>query len=574
MKETKAQVKEKEVDPQKDDEAKDEEIEHAKEKARVDQRVKEYERKYDHIPFLGRLKKHMEEKHYKKFLDIFRSLHINIPLADALEQMPKYAKYLKDIVTKKRKFGEHETVMLTEESSALLRKKLPPKLKDPGSFSIPCMIGSTPFSNALCDLGASVNLMPYSLFVKLGIGEVKPTTISLQLADRSIVYPRGIIEDMLIKVEHFIFPVDFVVLDMEEDRNIPLILGRPFLRTARTIIDVVEGKLIMRLGEEQIEFQFVNSMKFPLEVDCCYRIDEIEKDMDDSVSNHIDDDPLKTCLTSVIMEEDETINEEVKEVVNDLNSLPIRQQQTSQELTREEKTDDGKEDVPKIELKQLSSHLRYAFLDAEKNYPVIINASLNELDEEKLLRVLRRYKEAIGWTIKDIKGISPTLCMHKILMEDDFKQVVQPQRRLNLAMQKVVKKEIIKLLDAGIIYPISDSAWVSPIHCVPKKGGMTVIKNDKNELIPSRTVTGWRVCIDYRRLNDPTRKDHFPLPFIDQMLECLAGHQYYCFLDGYSGYNQIYIAPEDQEKTMFTCPYGTYAYRRMPFGLCNALLHF
>ena len=137
-------------------------------------------------------------------------------------------------------------------------------------------------------------------------------------------------------------------------------------------------------------------------------------------------------------------------------------------------------------------------------------------------------------------------------------------------MQEVVKKEVVKLLDAGIIYPISDSAWISPVQVVPKKGGITVVKNENNELIPTRTVTGWRVCIDYRKLNDATRKDHYPLPFIDQMLERLAGYKYYCFLDGYSGYNQIPIAPEDQEKTTFTCPYGTFAYRRMPFGLCNA----
>ena len=179
MKEAEAQEKEKDVDPQKEGDAEDEEAERAKEKARVDQRVKEYQKRYDRIPFPGRLKKQMEEKHYKKFLDIFRSLHINIPLADALEQMPKYAKYLKDMLTKKRKWEEHETVMLTEESSAILRKKLPPKLKDPGSFSIPCMIGETQFNNALCDLGASVNLMPFSLFEKLGVGDVKPTTISL-----------------------------------------------------------------------------------------------------------------------------------------------------------------------------------------------------------------------------------------------------------------------------------------------------------------------------------------------------------------------------------------------------------
>ncbi|GJZ93294.1 reverse transcriptase domain-containing protein [Tanacetum coccineum] len=155
-------------------------------------------------------------------------------------------------------------------------------------------------------------------------------------------------------------------------------------------------------------------------------------------------------------------------------------------------------------------------------------------------------------------------------MEDDYKPVIQPQRRLNLKVQDGLKNEIVKLLDSGLIYLISDSSWVSPIHVVPKKGGMTVVLNDNNELIPSRIVTGWRVCIDYRKLNDATRKDHFALPFIDQMLEGLCGNEYYCFLDGFSGFFQILIAPEDQEKTTFTYPYRTFAYRRMPFGLCKA----
>ncbi|KAH9681943.1 hypothetical protein KPL71_027149 [Citrus sinensis] len=144
------------------------------------------------------------------------------------------------------------------------------------------------------------------------------------------------------------------------------------------------------------------------------------------------------------------------------------------------------------------------------------------------------------------------------------------QRRLNPNMKEVVRTEVLKLLDAGIIYPISDSSWVSPVQVVPKKSGVTVVTNADNELIPTRVTTGWRVCIDYRKLNSVTRKDHFPLPFIDQMLDRLAGHEFYCFLDGYSGYNQIPIAPKDQEKTTFTCPFGTFAYRRMPFGLCNA----
>ncbi|GKD52264.1 reverse transcriptase domain-containing protein, partial [Tanacetum coccineum] len=150
-------------------------------------------------------------------------------------------------------------------------------------------------------------------------------------------------------------------------------------------------------------------------------------------------------------------------------------------------------------------------------------------------------------------------------MEDDFKPAIQHQRRVNPKIH-----EVIKLLEAGLIYPISDSQWVSLVHCVPKKGGMTVIENEDNELIPTRLVTGWRVCIYYRKLNDATRKDHFPLPFMDQMIERLAGNEYYCFLDGFSEYFQIPIDPQDQEKTTFTCHYRTFSYRRMPFGLCNA----
>ncbi|GJW34565.1 reverse transcriptase domain-containing protein [Tanacetum coccineum] len=128
----------------------------------------------------------------------------------------------------------------------------------------------------------------------------------------------------------------------------------------------------------------------------------------------------------------------------------------------------------------------------------------------------------------------------------------------------------MKLLDSGIIYPIADSPWLSPIHCVPKKGGITVVTNENDELVPTRIVTGWRVCIDYRKLNEATAKDHFPLSFMDQMLERLAGNKYLCFLDGFSGYFHNPIDHMDQEKTTFTCPFRTYAYRRMPFGLCNA----
>ena len=151
-------------------------------------------------------------------------------------------------------------------------------------------------------------------------------------------------------------------------------------------------------------------------------------------------------------------------------------------------------------------------------------------------------------------------------MEEEAKPIRQPQRRLNPHLQEVVRAEVLKLLQAGIIYPISDSPWVSPTQVVPKKSWITVVQNEKGEEVATCLTSGWRVCIDYRKLHAMTRKDHFPLPFIDQLLERGSGHPFYYFLDGYSGYFQIDV--EDQEKTTFTCPFGTYAYRRMPFGLC------
>ncbi|GJZ91574.1 reverse transcriptase domain-containing protein [Tanacetum coccineum] len=210
------------------------------------------------------------------------------------------------------------------------------------------------------------------------------------------------------------------------------------------------------------------------------------------------------------------------------------------------------------------------FLEGTSKLPVIIAKDLKREEKDQLVKVLKSHKRDIAWKISDIMGIDPNFCTHKKLMKDDFKPAVQHKRRVNLKINKVIKAEVIKLLDVGLIYPISDSPWVSPVHVVPKKGGMTVVTNDNNKLIPTRLVTGWRVCIDYQKLNDVTRKNHFPLPFMDQMLERLAGNEFYCFLDGFSGYFQIPIDPQDQEKTTFTCPYGTFAYRRMPFGLCNA----
>ncbi|KAL0438800.1 UNVERIFIED_CONTAM: Retrovirus-related Pol polyprotein from transposon [Sesamum latifolium] len=457
--------------------------------------------------------------------------------------MSSYAKFLKEVISNKRKWENGETVKLNEECSAILQNKLPPKLKDPGSFSIPCTIGEINFEKALCDLGASINLMPYSIFVKLGMHELTPTIVTLQLADRSIKYPRGIIEDVLVKVGKFVIPVDFVVLDMEEDANTPLILDRPFLVTSKALIDVQKGQLTLRINDEEVVFNVFKAIKHPQIVDHeAFSFDCVEMLQKDCVNLRIDLDPITDCIVNSNKVELQGRTEEHRQALchldvgrDEISSRPRRYLHFGGPPTSELKS--SIEKPPPLELKPLSSHLKYIFLGKDETLPVIISSVLIGLQEEKLKRVLRENIKAIGWSIADIKGISPVTCTHKILMEEGHKSKPQPQRRLNPNMQE---------------------------------GGMTVVTNEHNELIPTRTVTGWRVCIDYRALNDATRKDHFSLPFIDQMIEKLAGHEYYCFLDGYSGYHQVAIAPEDQEKTTFTCPYGTFAFRRMPFGLCNA----
>ena len=227
-----------------------------------------------------------------------------------------------------------------------------------------------------------------------------------------------------------------------------------------------------------------------------------------------------------------------------------------------------------LTLKELPRHLKYAFLGLEREKRMIISYALNELEEQKLLEIFKKYKEAIVWSVEDLKGISPSICMHTILLEENAKTSIKHQRRLIPVMKEVVRKEVLKWLNAGFIYEISDSPWVSPVHVVPKKGGFTMIRNEKNELIPTKTVTGWRVCIDYMKLDIATIKYHYPLSFMDQMLDRLAGHPHFYFVDRYSGYNQITITPKDKEKTTITCPYGTFAFRRMPFGLCNAPVTF
>ncbi|XP_048611670.1 uncharacterized protein LOC125585969 [Brassica napus] len=536
------------------------------------------------LPFPGRFKKQLLEKYKALFDKQMSEVHLTMPIIDAFMLVPQYSKFLKDAVEQKKKEMEG-MVILTHECSAIIQRlTVPRKLEDPGSFTLPCAIGPLTFERCLCDLGASVSLMPLSIAKKLGFTQYKKCKISLVLADRSVKLPIGILEDLPVKIGNCEVPTDFVVLEMDEEPRDPLIFGRPFLATAGAMVNVRDGTIDLHLEKDHtLHFDIKEMMKKPTTQGEIFYIDEMDALADDFLEELAIEDSLQHALT--IERETQMIeNKESDELVRRLDvhleedgedefmELPqVTQHAASADIQENLHEADWSElKAPKVELKPLPHGVRYAFLGPNETYPVIVSSELTENELSMLLNELKKYRKALGYSLDDIKGISPSLCMHRIHLEDESKTSIEHQRRLNPNLKDVVKKEIIKLLDAGVIYPISDSNWVSPVHVVPKKGGITVVKNENDELIPTRTITGHRMCIDYRKLNAASRKDHFPLPFIDQMLERLANHPYYCFLDGYSGFFQIPIHPNDQEKTTFTCPYGTFAYRRMPFGLCNA----
>ncbi|KAJ9168544.1 hypothetical protein P3X46_020050, partial [Hevea brasiliensis] len=257
------------------------------------------------------------DRQFGKFLEVLKKLYINVPFVDALSQMPSYAKFLKEILSNKRKLEDDETIALTEECSAILQRKLPPKLKDPGSFSIPCHIGESCSTKALCDLGASVSLMPLSIYEKLNMGDLKPTHISLQLADRTIKYPEGILE------------------------NVPL-------------------KLTLRVSEEQLIFNINNSMKkHHSEADTCLRVDIIDELVEEHFRKKYPEDPLENCL--VHGGGIDYNNPHVAAYAQHLEGSPPFISAPVFQLTQKEKAESKQpsfkeEDAPKVELKQLPSH--------------------------------------------------------------------------------------------------------------------------------------------------------------------------------------------------------------------------
>ncbi|RDX98290.1 hypothetical protein CR513_18812, partial [Mucuna pruriens] len=441
----------------------------------------------------------------EELLNMFRKVEINIPLLDAIKQIPKYAKFLKELCEKDESIV---SVLTRNENFTEEAQTLPKKCRDPGIFSVSCTIGECTFVDAMLDLGASINVMPTSIYKALNFDDLEPTGMTIQLANKSIVQPLGILEDVLVQVNELIFRVDFYVLDMEDEtsrKESTLILGRPFLMTAKTKIDVHVRMLSMEFGYTLVQFNIFEAMKHPTDDHSLFGIDMIEELVEeyfqlDSYSEDIEDfaenADVSSCLGSTTEEADfeevhnlpnsEDNNDDIVDLDFEAELLEVIDQVCNHENLEliqvdqpelRASNDNSSSPPPPMELKPLPNHLKYAYLDTKQQLHVIIANNLHREQEDKLLNVIRKHRKAIGWKISDLPSIKPSICMHIILMKEEFKPITQQQRRLNLTILDVVKKEVNKLLAAGIIYPISDSQWVSPVQVVPKKSEMIVMKN-------------------------------------------------------------------------------------------------
>nr|GEZ64826.1 reverse transcriptase domain-containing protein [Tanacetum cinerariifolium] len=459
-------------------------------------------------------------------------MSFEISFTDALMLMPKFASTLKALIGNKEKLSEMARTPMNEHCSAVILNKLPKKLGDHIKFLILCEFPGMDECLALADLGASINLMPLSVWKGLSLPELTLACMTLELADRMESKLVGIAKDV---------------------------------KTSRALIDMHKGELTLRI-EKAITYNLDQTSRYSANYDqmTANKIDDTNEaceeysqevlsfsDVTVSGSPTPSDDPIISTTSPALTPfgdsdfrlfeetdaffglEDDPDSPELDPssydpkgyilllefILNSDPSPPLPNHEQSVLSFKEElKACEAKtikssiDEPPEVELKDLPPHLEYAFLEGDNKLPVIIAKALRDEEKSALIKV-------------------------------------QNQRRVNPKIYDVIKKEVEKLLDAGLIYPISDSPWVSPVHCVPKKGGFTVVANEENGLIPTRLVTGWRVFIDYRKLNEATRKDHFHLPFMDQMLKRLAGNEYYCFLDGFSRC-MLAIFHDMVEKTM------------------------
>ncbi|XP_058747105.1 uncharacterized protein LOC131620102 [Vicia villosa] len=323
------------------------------------------------IPFPQRLKNTKIENQFQKFIKVIEKLHVEIPFTEAITHIPSYAKFLKDILSNKQRLDDPKPL----ECHSISKNKLAKKDKDPRSFSIPCILGNHMIDKAFLDLGASVSLMPLVVCKRLKLGELQPTKMSLQLADRSVKYPMGILEDIPVKIGQLYIPIDFVVMDIKEDDDILILLGRPFLSTAWAIIDVKKGKLTFEVGDEKIEFILSKFLMAPVIGDACYAIDVIDECVNELEHN----ESLIRLPSTPILEDDRFKSIEPYIDDNLFECLAL----TPDPMPCTKK--------PAIELKELPKNLRYDFLDEEMNRPVIISATLNQIETNQLLDTLRKY---------------------------------------------------------------------------------------------------------------------------------------------------------------------------------------
>nr|GEW43976.1 hypothetical protein [Tanacetum cinerariifolium] len=477
------------------------------------------------IPYPLRLQdqklRHKANDQREKFFQIFKDLNFNISCSDALILMPKFGPSIKSLLTNKDK---------------------------------------------LC-----INLMPLSVWNNLSLPNLSPTCMTLELTNHSISYPVRVAEDVFVKVGTFHFSADFVIVEFDADPRVPLILERSFLKTKRALIDVFEGELTLRVCKEAITFNLDQTSRYSANYNdmTANRIDVIDMACEEylqevlSFFNVIASgnptpyyDPIVSTTSPTLtpfgnsdilleevdafqaLEDDPTkpkVNQSdvdtegdilpLKAFLNYDPSLPHPNQGNNlPEVRKGLKICEAKYDKfsinepPEVELKDLPPHLEYVFLEGDDKLPVIIVKDMIVEEKTALIMVLKSHKRAIAWKLFDIKSIDLEFCTHKILIEEDFKPTVQHQRRVNPKIYYVIKQDVLKLLDVGLIYPISDNPWVNPVHCVPKKGGFTVVENEDNELISTRLVTRWCVCIDYRTGNSftydtiPESYDEVPNP--------------------------------------------------------------
>ena len=420
------------------------------------------------IPFPEALKSLRPLVQSNKLIEALKETTINIPLEEAIRYIPSVSKYVKELCTPHRK---PTRIKLSESVSSIILNEIPQKKKDPGAPLITFDIGGMKFSRSLLDSGAGVNLLLKALYDKFKFGELEPIFLELQLADGSIKKPLGILEDVMVRVEQCVFPVDFIIAEMSVPDHLsraPIILGRPFLATTRAMTDWEKGLVVLRVREESVELNISKLMKYPsFSHEDVGTMDLVEDDFD------YRENFLEICGVHQL--------EKLEEPIDPLFSSDI-------------------------ELKTLPSSLKYAFLGPTKTLLAIISSSLTPSQEESLMCVLREHRAAIGWSFDDIKGVPSSLCEHIIFIEEGAKPSRESQRRINPHMLEVIKNEILKGLKGDVIYAISDSSWVSPVHMVPKKTGITREKNEKGEEVQTRLATSWRVCIDYGKLNLVTKK--------------------------------------------------------------------